>query len=158
MSPAEDRAEWTRRHTRVAAYALCLDDDQRVLLCRIAPGYPGAGQWTLPGGGIEFGEAPADAALRELTEETGLAGTIESLAFVHSFAREAQPERGLGPWHGIRIVYRVAVMGGDLRDEMEESTDMAAWFSFDEADALPLVDLALAAITFLTDRTPRSGD
>lgn len=37
-----------------------------MLLCRIAPGEADSGRWTLPGGGLEFGEDPADGVLREL--------------------------------------------------------------------------------------------
>ncbi len=143
-------AEWQRSRTRVAAYALCVADG-RILLTRIAPGYPAVGMWTLPGGGINFGEAPADAALRELTEETGLTGRVDSLAFVDSFVRAGPVDEGLDPeWHAIRIVYRVAVTGGELRDEVDESTDMAAWFGLDEVDEPPLVDLAQAAMRFLS--------
>ncbi len=40
---------------------------------------PEIGGWCLPGGYIEIGEAPDASALRELTEETGLAGTIDRL-------------------------------------------------------------------------------
>ncbi len=134
--------------TRLAAYALCTDGAS-LLLCRIAPGYPAAGHWTLPGGGVAFGEDPADAALRELTEETGLTGRLERLALVHSGAGVDRPEAGRAAWHGVRIVYRVAITGGELRDETNESTDRAAWFSIDEVGDLPVVDLVAAAVAEL---------
>jgi ADP-ribose pyrophosphatase YjhB (NUDIX family) len=40
---------------------------------------PKKGQWCLPGGFIELGESPEDGALRELSEETGLAGRTDRL-------------------------------------------------------------------------------
>lgn len=131
--------------TRVAAYAL-VEDEGRTLLVRIAPGYPSAGRWTLPGGGIDFGEHPAAGALRELTEETGLTGETVALAFVESWSREADPENSVGAWHAIQIVYHVRITGGTLRDETDESTDQAAWFTVDEMRELPLVSLASAAL------------
>ena len=136
--------------TRVAAYALVQDDDGRVLLVRIAPGYPSGGRWTLPGGGLQFGEHPADGALRELTEETGLTGEVVDLAFVESWTREAQPENSLGAWHAIQIVYRIRITGGVLRDETDESTDQAAWFTAAEAQQLPLVSLASIALDHIS--------
>jgi ADP-ribose pyrophosphatase YjhB (NUDIX family) len=144
-----ERDEWNRRHTRVASYALCLDEQQRLLLCRIAPGYPAEGMWTLPGGGIDFGEHPADGAVRELAEETGLAGRVESIAFVHSFSREADEALERSPWHGIQIVYRVTVTGGDLRDEVDESTDKAAWLARTEIDRLRVSELVNTTLSFL---------
>lgn len=47
---------------------LTFDDEGRVLLVRHAEG----GDWTTPGGMIEPYEIPADAAVREMWEETGL--------------------------------------------------------------------------------------
>jgi 8-oxo-dGTP pyrophosphatase MutT (NUDIX family) len=35
------------------------DRRERVLLTRVAPNYPGAGRWHLPGGGTDYGEQPA---------------------------------------------------------------------------------------------------
>jgi 8-oxo-dGTP diphosphatase len=139
------------RWTRVAAYALCLDELGRILLARVAPGYMGAGMWTLPGGGLDFGEDPTDAVLRELAEETGLAGRVLSLAFVNSHTNGPLVEHGkaYGPWHGIRIVYRVEVTGGQLRDEVDESTDAAAWLTRDELASLTVSDLVSRALDFL---------
>lgn len=137
--------------TYVGAYAVCIDRSDRVLLCRVGPGYEQTGKWTLPGGGVEFGEAPEIAVIRELREETGLAGEVEALAFVDSGTGPSGTERGVeyGPYHAIRIVYRVAVVGGELRNELEGSTDAAEWFSWGAASQLPLVGLARAALTYL---------
>ena len=142
------------RLTRVAAYAVCTDDSERLLLVRISSGYPAAGQWTLPGGGLEFGEDPADGVLRELTEETGLSGRVAALAFVDSRTHGPMVEAGraYGPWHGIRIVYRVDIVGGELRNETHESTDTAAWIRLAEVPSLPIVDLVEVALDHLGGR------
>jgi 8-oxo-dGTP diphosphatase len=134
--------------TRVAAYALCVDDADRLLLARVAAGYPAAGMWTLPGGGLKFGEDPADAVLRELTEETGLSGRLVSLGFVDSLTNGPLVEAGkaYGPWHGIRIVYRVEITGGELRDEVDESTDAAAWISREEIASIRHTELVDGAL------------
>jgi ADP-ribose pyrophosphatase YjhB (NUDIX family) len=61
-----------------AACVVLVDNRQRILLVRRnVP--PKKGQWCLPGGFIECGETTEQAALRELQEETGLAGRINTL-------------------------------------------------------------------------------
>lgn len=134
--------------TRLAAYTLCIDQG-RLLVVRIAPGYPAAGIWTLPGGGVEFGEDPADAALRELAEESGLDGRIDDLAFVNSIAGENQTDAGVRAWHGVRIVYLATVTGGTLRDEIEESTDRAEWATLPGLDGRPVTELVDVAVEWL---------
>ncbi|KDN83092.1 NUDIX hydrolase [Kitasatospora cheerisanensis] len=58
---------------RRAVRVLLLDPDGRVLLLHgTDPAAPGADWWITPGGGIEPGESPAEAARRELGEEIGL--------------------------------------------------------------------------------------
>ena len=58
------------RAQRFAAYAVATDPRERVLLTRIADGYPGGGRWHLPGGGTDYGEQPSAAVIREIAEET----------------------------------------------------------------------------------------
>lgn len=127
--------------TRIAAYTVCLDDAGRILLCRIGPSDLEVGMWTLPGGGLDFGEDPAAGVIRELEEEAGLTGQVERLISIDSRVYPPRVGRN-GELHSIRILYRVAITGGALRDEVGGSTDTCAWFTLDDARRLPLVDLA----------------
>lgn len=124
--------------TRVAAYGLVVEDG-RILLCRISEQLPrNKGEWTLPGGGIEFGEHPRDAVVREVFEETGLPVAVDELVTVDSITVDLDESVA----HGIRIVYRVSVQGGELTNEIDGSTDLCGWFTPQEAQQLPLVGLA----------------
>jgi 8-oxo-dGTP pyrophosphatase MutT (NUDIX family) len=58
--------------SRPAVRIICLDIDGRVLLLNWLDPFDGASIWEPPGGGIDPGETPLQAAHRELVEETGL--------------------------------------------------------------------------------------
>lgn len=129
---------------RVAAYGIITDGD-RVLLAHWNEG--GRSGWTLPGGGIDPGEDPADAVVREIAEETGYVAEAGELLGIDSKVIPAEhrfvPEAG--PLHALRIVYRATVTGGALTNELDGTTDEAAWFPL---DAIPkrhveLVDIGL---------------
>ena len=63
----------------VGCFALVLDPQRRVLLCRRRD----FDKWNLPGGGLETGEAPWEGAVREVREETGLEVAVEKLVGVY---------------------------------------------------------------------------
>ena len=68
---------------RVAAYAVILRDGD-ILLSRLAASVTPDELWTLPGGGLDHGEDPRDAVVREIHEETGLEATVGETARVYS--------------------------------------------------------------------------
>ena len=138
-----DRAAGGADRTRVAAYAVTHDDADRILLCHIAPSVGVGDIWTLPGGALEYGESPETAVLRELAEETGYTGELEGLVGVID---RLFHDVGGGRLHAIRILYRVRIVGGELRDEPEGSTDTCRWFAPSAARGLRLGELARYAL------------
>jgi ADP-ribose pyrophosphatase YjhB (NUDIX family) len=142
----------TAGFTRIAAYCVVIDLDGRILLCRNAPSELDVGRWTLPGGGLEFGEDPPAGAIRELEEETGYVGRITELLGIDSRLYPPRPGRDV-PFHAIRIVYRAEQVGGLLRHELDGSSDRAEWFTREQVLALPVVDLVDRALELLDGRT-----
>ncbi|MFZ1385383.1 MAG: NUDIX domain-containing protein [Propionicimonas sp.] len=68
------------RRSRDAARVLITDGESVLLFADTDPGIPGSRWWVTPGGGIDPGETPAQAAVREIAEETGLHITESDLA------------------------------------------------------------------------------
>lgn len=129
------------RAQRFAAYAIATDPADRLLLTRIAPGYPGGGCWHLPGGGTDYGEQPGTALIRELLEETGQAGRLIELLGVasHRDAASLGPEGYPIDWHGVRAFYRVIVDAPTevvVRD-VGGSTSEARWVDLKEVAQIP---------------------
>lgn len=96
---------------------------------------------------MEHGEDPYDTVHRELMEETGYRIEVTGLLGVDSSRRVLRrPLRPLTDHHGVRIIYEGRVTGGELRNEVNGSTDLAAWQDLDAVPGLTrvrLVDIAL---------------
>ena len=133
---------------RIGVYGLAIHD-RKVLLVRVAGGFPGAGLWTLPGGGMEWGESPLECLSREFFEETGLTAAdpdpldLRSEVLVTPDGREV---------HSLQLVYRVTAHG-TLRHERGGSTEEAAWHA---VDSLPS-SVPLVAQMFSDGLVPRAG-
>ncbi len=92
------------RRPVAAVGVVCLRDDQVLLVRRGAP--PLTGHWSLPGGRIEWGERAAEAALRELKEETNCDADLIGLVDVVDGLFTGRGNAGDPPWaHYVLIDY-----------------------------------------------------
>jgi 8-oxo-dGTP diphosphatase len=89
---------------------------------------PFAGQWALPGGFVDENEVPADAARRELQEETGVA--IADLEQLYTAGEPGRDPRG---WT-VSIVFLARCHSGEVKPEAADDAQAVQWFAL---DALP---------------------
>lgn len=143
------------RRQRVGAYAVMLrehDGQVELLLSRLAARVSRTELWTLPGGGIDHGEDPRIAVIREIHEETGLAATVGETARVYSAHLPRASRDGLlVDAHAIRIVYHGwAAPGAPVPRvvEIDGSTSEAAWKPLDDvvSGAVPVTGLVTDAL------------
>jgi 8-oxo-dGTP diphosphatase len=123
---------------RVGAYGVCRDGLGRVLLARNSALSSFPGLWTLPGGGVDQGEHPDDAVVREFAEETGLDVRADVIVLREVLSDVARLPSG-DLEHTDRVVYDVSVTGGTLRAEIGGTTDLVEWRAPADIEGLPLM-------------------
>ncbi|NEA42865.1 NUDIX domain-containing protein [Streptomyces sp. SID11385] len=119
------------RRRRTSRVLLTDPEGRLLLLCARDPRTPGAAWWFTVGGGIEAGESPGQAALREVAEETGLVLSPGRLGPV------VWTRRALFTVDGVRIdqdeEFRVVVLDADeaaaVRVDTREATHGHRWWS-----------------------------
>lgn len=97
---------------------------------------PYKGEWSIPGGKIEFGETAAEAALRELKEETGITARIIGLIDVVDSIGVRESGRGdreADDWHYVLVDYAATWESGE--PVAQDDVDDAIFLPFDEAVA-----------------------
>lgn len=95
----------------IGVKAAIFDDEGRMLLMqRPDDSEYIAGTWDIPGGAVEPLEPPAETAIRETHEETGLA--VEPAEVVDAYFMDPNP---LNPHGHVLLLYLCDVTGGTLR-------------------------------------------
>lgn len=118
------------RSPLVGVDAAVFDDDGRVLLVQRADN----GRWCMPGGLADVGESPAQAAEREVWEETGL--HVEARRLVGVFDGRVSLGWPEGAMHLYHIAFICERVGGALA--LSNETLAFGYFSEEEATTLPL--------------------
>lgn len=82
-----------------------LIEDKKILMIKHLMGN-GKIMWSVPGGGMHFGQDAAENLKREFSEETGLAVEVKDYLFVHEYL--------VAPLHAMEHFFRVEKTGGNL--------------------------------------------
>ena len=103
-----------------AAAACIRDREGRILLLRRGDGED---LWGFPGGAIEPGERAAEAAVREVREETGLEVEPVALIGVYSGSEYAFAYPNGDRVQPVTLFFECRVLGGDMQPDMQEIVD-----------------------------------
>ncbi len=129
------------RLQRVAAYAL-VRTARGLLLTEFSERTNVPGTWGLPGGGIDPGEAPEHAVVREVHEETGQVVVVRDyLGCVDGHWVGRAPDGAAQDFHAVRLVYTAHCPepSDPVVHDVGGTTESARWVPPAEVGRLPLV-------------------
>ncbi|MFT4011318.1 MAG: NUDIX domain-containing protein [Nocardioidaceae bacterium] len=143
---------------RIGAYAVLTrgtDEETEILLTQMSARTPIEGLWGLPGGGIDHGEHPREAVVREVYEETGLhvePGAVLDVSSVHF--QGPRPDGLVEDYHGLHIIYAATILPESVGVaprviERGGSTELAAWIDVVAARSLRLLGVTSHALELI---------
>lgn len=99
---------------KVDIRAAVLDDGKRILLVQEAS----TGEWTLPGGWADLNVSPAENAVKEVREESGIDVEVVKLMALWDKDKQGHPRQ---PEHVYKLVFLCRMTGGKLTTSLETS-------------------------------------
>lgn len=129
------------RHQRAAAYGVVMSD-RGLLLTELSDLTNAAGRWTLPGGGLDPGEAPLRAFSREVWEETGqTVSDVRLLDVLSSHWVGRAPSGRVEDYHAVRIVFAAVCPepSDPVVHDLGGSTSAAAWVPWSQVASVEVV-------------------
>lgn len=122
---------------RIGVFGIVTDDEDRVLLCHRRD----YDLWNLPGGGVENGETPWDALVREIREETGLDAAPVHLSGVYS-----KPES-----NEVVFSFFCQITGGAVR--LTDEADRIEYFPLDRIPRNTVPKQVERIVDYFSDRS-----
>lgn len=136
---------YTEYDTRLAAYAVVVRGEEVLLALWNEEERK---RWTLPGGGVELHETVEDGAVREVREETGYDVELVGLLGIETdvFGPDERRTDTGRQLKAVRVFFSARIVGGELANEADGTTDEARWFPLADVAGLPhtsMVDTGL---------------
>lgn len=141
---------------RIAAYAV-VRSSRGVLGTECSEKTAVPGLWQLPGGGLDPGESPSEALIREVAEETGQEVRINRLIDLQSDHWVGRAPNGvLEDFHALRIIYTATCLAPTTPNvvDIDGTTSQAAWVPLRSWRSLPWTSGARSLLDKHLDSVP----